>query len=325
MTLGLFGVSFLTPRGALFALAAAVPLGALLLTERRSRRVRAVLDVPGPRGRALVPFVAALVLLPGLVGVAAAQPVVVRERAVRERGDAQAFFVIDTSRSMLASAARGRPTRLARAKRLARQLRNALADVPIGLAGMTDRTLPYLMPTTDPSLFDRTLAQSVGIDQPPPSQPYGLGRATNLGALVTLATSHFYSTTAVHRLLVVFTDGEAQKLTPLLFIQLDHELTPIFIHVWHSGEEIYNRAGEPDPHYHADPASAATLDEAARMTHGSTFGEHELGAIETQARRILGGRRTTARVDAYARIALAPWIALAGVLPLGFLLWRRNL
>ena len=27
---------------------------------------------------------------------------------------------------------------------------------------------------------------------------------------------------------------------------------------------------------------------------------------------------------AYARVALAPWVALAGVFPLGFLFYRRN-
>ncbi len=36
--LALFGVSFLTPLNALFVLAAAVPLGALALTERRADR-----------------------------------------------------------------------------------------------------------------------------------------------------------------------------------------------------------------------------------------------------------------------------------------------
>ena len=54
----------------------------------------------------------ALFLLPGLVAVAAAQPVVVRQQLVRERGDAQAFFVIDTSLSMEASGGPAQPTRL---------------------------------------------------------------------------------------------------------------------------------------------------------------------------------------------------------------------
>jgi hypothetical protein len=30
-------------------------------------------------------------------------------------------------------------------------------------------------------------------------------------------------------------------------------------------------------------------------------------------------------VVGYARVALAPWFVLAGVIPLGFLLYRRNL
>ena len=40
MTLAVFGVSFLTPLDGLFALAAAVPLAALVATERRSGRIR---------------------------------------------------------------------------------------------------------------------------------------------------------------------------------------------------------------------------------------------------------------------------------------------
>jgi hypothetical protein len=42
------------------------------------------------------------------------------------------------------------------------------------------------------------------------------------------------------------------------------------------------------------------------------------------ARNAVGFAGTHQRVDAYARIPLAPWIVLAGVVPLAFLLWRRN-
>ena len=108
MLLALFGVSFLTPVDAVFALAAAVPLAALLMTERRSERVRAALRLRRPGRRAFAPVAGALLLLPALVAVAAAQPVVVRQQLVRERGDAQAFIVIDTSESMRAAAGRGR-------------------------------------------------------------------------------------------------------------------------------------------------------------------------------------------------------------------------
>jgi len=325
MPLALFGVSFLTPLGALFALAAAVPLVALLVTERRSGYVRSVLGVGNPGRRALLPVVGALVLLPVLVGVAAAQPVVVRRQLVHERGNAQAFFVFDTSRSMLASAGPGLPNRLARSKQLARKLRAALGNVPVGIASMTDRTLPDLMPTTDPALFTRTLVQSVGYDEPPPSQPYGRGRATAFAALVPLVTSHFYSPESTHRLLVVFTDGEAQPGTELLGLGIQHKIAPVFVHVWAAGERIYGRGGRPDPFYTTDPRSILDLDAAARVTGGSVYDEHQLGRIEAQARKIVGNGPTTAQISAYARVPLGRWFALGGILPLAFLLWRRNL
>jgi hypothetical protein len=184
--LAVFGVTFLTPLAALFVLVAAVPLGALALLERRADRIRRLLAVVGPSRRALAPVVGALVLLPALVAVAAAQPVVVRERMVSERADAQAIVLFDTSLSMRAAAGPGRPTRLARAKRLALRLQHSLSDVPIGIASMTDRSLPNLMPTTDGTLFERTVQQSIAINNPPPSQQYQTGRATSFDALIPL-------------------------------------------------------------------------------------------------------------------------------------------
>jgi len=321
----IFGITFLSPLGALFSLAAAIPLVAVLRMERRGRQVRSVLGLHGPGRRALASAVTALVLLPLLVGIAAAEPVVVRRQLVRERTDAQAFFVFDTSRSMLASAAPGEPSRLARSERIARGLERALGDVPVGIASMTDRTLPDLMPTTDGSLFAHTLSESVGIDEPPPSRPYGRGRSTDLAALVPLATSRFYSPDVTHRLLVVFTDGEAEPLASTLSrLGPLRGLSPVFVHVWARGERIFDSAGRPDPNYSADPRSSALLTAAAEATGGSVFDERQPGSIEAQARRLVGDRATSARLSGYARVPLAPWLALAGVLPLAFLLWLRN-
>jgi von Willebrand factor type A domain len=324
MTLAVFGVSFLTPLGSLFALAAAVPLAALVLAERRSERVRAVLRLGGPGRRALLPVAGALVVLPALVAVAAAQPVVVHRRLVHERADAQAFFVIDTSLSMTASSGPGKPTRFTRAKRLARRLELALGDVPVGLATMTDRILPDLMPTTDTTLFGRTLHQSVGIDEPPPSQQYKQGRATNLQALVPVETSHFFSTASDRRLLVVFTDGEASPNLQLYGYEIGRKLKPVFVHVWEPGERIYHH-GRPDPHYVADPTSAALLQRAAALSGGTAVDENRFATLVSAARRVVGTGPATGRVDAYGRIALAPWFALGGILPLGFIFYRRNL
>jgi hypothetical protein len=318
------GLSFLTPLGALFAAAAILPLAALFFTERRSGAIRRAFAVPPPRRRAVVPAAVALVLLISLVAAAAAQPVVVRQSRVSERADAQAFFLFDTSGSMQASGGLGLPTRLARAKRLALQLRATLADVPIGIASMTDRSLPNLMPTTDETLFRRTLAQSVGIDRPPPSQPYK-GRATNFQALIPLVDSHFYGQSVQRRLLVVFTDGEAEPLSAVLRATLHLRVTPVFVHVWQPNERIYHADGTTDRRYAADSGSTTVLRELATLAGAKRpFTETEAVRAAHAARDAVGFAGRHDRIDAYARIALAPWIVLAGIVPLGFLLWRRN-
>ena len=322
MLVSLLGVSFLTPLDALFVLAAAVPLGVFLLTERRATRIRGLLEVIGPPRRAVAPVVAALVALAALVAVAAAQPVVVRERMVSERADAQAFILIDTSLSMRASTGPGKPSRLQRAKRMAIRLQHALSDVPFGLASMTDRSLPLLMPTTDRTLFERTVRQSLAVNQPPPSQLYK-DRATTFDALIPLVGSHFYTDGVQRRLLVVYTDGESAKISSLFKLTLQRRVTPVFVHVWQAGERIYNE-GKADPRYLADPASAAALDTVAKITGARTFPEGDTAAVARAARAAVGRAGTRTRIDAYARIPLAPWFVLGGVVPLGFLLWRRN-
>src|ERR1051326_3602750 len=112
---------------------------------------------------------------------------------------------------------------------------------------MTDRLLPNLMPTTDPSLFARTLEQSVLVDSPPPSQAYGT-RATTFQALAPLVYSHFYSDGVQRRVAVVFTDGESQPVSPVLPVMLHRQVTPIFVHIWSSGERIFRANGSADPH-----------------------------------------------------------------------------
>jgi len=103
-----------------------------------------------------------------------------------------------------------------------------------------------------------------------------------------------------------------------------HHLSPIFVHVWGQGERIFDARGRPDPHYKADPDSYALLRAAAVATGGSVFSEQQPGSIGAQARRIVGHGATSTDLSGYERLSLAPWFALAGVVPLTFLLWRRN-
>src|SRR5215218_2171558 len=109
-------VRFLTPFGAVFALFALLPLAILILRERRARRVRAALSLRQHPRRTLIPLALALAAIPAILALAAMQPVVETTRTVRERTDAQAFVVFDVSRSMLAAADAGSPTRLERAR-----------------------------------------------------------------------------------------------------------------------------------------------------------------------------------------------------------------
>ena len=316
-------MSFLTPLGALFVLAAAVPAAALLSTERRAAAVRRVLRVHGPGRRALLPVVLALFLLPALVAVAAAQPVVVRQESVSQRADAQAFVLFDTSLSMDASSGPGQPTRLARAKRLALRLEHAMPDLPVGIASMTDRSLPNLMPTVDRTLFDRTVQQSIAIDRPPPS-PVHQGRATTFDALAPVVQSNFYSNGVQRRLLVVFTDGESAKMSPLLRLELQRRVAPVFVHVWADGERIYRKDGKPDPNYVSDPLSTGDLSRLATLANGEAVSEQQFGQLLRDSRNAVGDAQTHTFSAGYARVPLAPWFVLAAVAPLAFLLYRRN-
>src|SRR4029453_11302010 len=109
------GVSFLTPIAALFAVLALVPVAVFVGRRQRAGRVRALLQLEPIPGRSWVTLGIALAAVPVLVGVAAAQPVITSARTVPQRSDAEVFVVVDTSRSMLASAANGEPTRFDRA------------------------------------------------------------------------------------------------------------------------------------------------------------------------------------------------------------------
>jgi hypothetical protein len=318
------GFTFLTPIDALFALAAAIPLAALWLAQSRMEHVRRLFSLAIPRRRELVGVIVALALLPVLMGVAAAQPVVVRHHLLGQRQDVQVFFVFDTSQSMTARTGPHGPTRLTRAKKEANEVVRKLGDIPVGLAVMTDRTLPVLMPTPNFGLVRRTLAESVGINQPPPGQIYH-GRATTFSALYPIPNSHFYSPGVTHQILVVFTDGEATPIHSAIGYDFARAMTvhPLFLHVWAPTERIYVH-GRVDPHYKPDPESPGALGRFAAAAHGRVFEENELNELTRTIRADAGSNPVSTTVIGYARVALAPWFVLAGVVPLGFLLYRRN-
>ena len=159
---------FLTPIGALLAFGVALPLVALLLVRRRAGRLRGQLGLAEPPSRRLVILLGAVLAAGACLGFAAAQPVIERTKTLRTRTDAEAFIVLDVSRSMLAQRDTGSPTRLERARAAAKELRSAWPEVPVGVASLTDRVLPHLFPSVDESVFAATIDRSLGIEQPPP-------------------------------------------------------------------------------------------------------------------------------------------------------------
>ena len=147
-------MTFLTPLGALAALAALLPLGAAVHGRTRVTAVARRLGLDPPRRWSLGARTAAAAAAIALLGLAAAQPALTDQTLVRERTDVAALFVLDTSRSMAASLTPTSPTRLARAITAAVQLRAAIPEVPAGVATFTDRVLPDLLPVADVAGFD---------------------------------------------------------------------------------------------------------------------------------------------------------------------------
>lgn len=318
-------VRFLTPLGAAFALTLLVPLVVLVLRERRARAVRSGLGLAQRPLRSLLPLAAALVLAPCLLGVAAMQPVIETTKRVGERTDAEVFVVMDVSRSMLASASSGGPTRLERARANAELVRERLPGIPVGILSLTDRVLPHLFPTVDESVFRSTIQTSIGIERPPPAL-YFSTRATQLNALAAVPERGFFPPAARKRLLVVYTDGESQPF--------DSELTRafarrprigvIFVHVWNGRERIFE-TGVPERGYTPDPASAAALARAAEQVGGRVVGEADAAEAADIAAAQLGAGPTRERLLEGERRALMPYATMLALLPLGFVLLRRNL
>jgi hypothetical protein len=319
-------MSFLTPYAAFVAILACAPLAAYAVAERRRRRLGAALRLPELSRRGRLAPAAATTAIAALVGVAAAQPTLVRHSDQRVRSDTEAWFVLDTSLSMKAAAGPAAPSRFQRAQVLAARLRDVIKDVPVGLASITDRAMPHLFPSPDTGTFDVTLHKAMGIERPPPTDGLSV-LITTLGSLARLATDNFFSPSARHRLLVVFTDGETKPFVDASLVTLFRRppgVKTIFVRLWNAKEHVYID-GRRDPLYRPDPAGARYLRQLASATGGVALSERNFHAIAEAAQRAVGSGPTHVLAREQRRLAMAPWVAAFAFLPLGFLLFRRNL
>ncbi len=316
-------VSLLTPAGLAVALVAVVPLAALALSELRAQRVRRTLGLAAPR-RALTILLALAVAAAGvLVGAAAAQPVLERGAMRHERTDVNGWVVIDSTRSMLAAPTPRSANRIARARLIATELRAAVPELKLGLASLTDRVLPHVFPTLAEDVYAATLQHSVGIERPPPSRRRV--NATDLRALLQLGPQGFFPTTPERRIVVVLSDFETDPFstTKLGAALRQQRLEPIFIHVWSPEERIFGALA--DAAYRPNPESAAVVRRLAAAADGSAFAEADVDQAAAELQALLGTGVRRPLWQERSRTELAPWLSLAALLPLGFVLWRRNL
>ena len=321
MTLASF--TFLTPAGAVVVLAVLLPLLGLGVANRRVAAVRSRLGLRTPHGVRAGAAVLALASVPVLMAIAAMQPAVRTQEGARVRTDAEALFVLDTSRSMLASAAADSPTRLQRAKALAFRLRASIPNVSAGVATLTDRVLPNLFPTEDAATFDSTVRDAVGIESPPPAQTDSV--VTTLRPLADVATQGFFTPDLPRRVAIVLTDGEARPDASPARQLLSEHVRLLVVHIWEPGERIFDRSGKVENAYHPDANSSALLHQLAASVDGRVFGEMEVAAALAGVRAAAGIGPTAERGVRPRTRPLAPFVAAAALVPLLLVLRRRNI
>jgi hypothetical protein len=318
-------LGFASPLASLLALGALVPLAALLAVRSRARGIRRTLRLPEPSTRSARFPLLALGLAGALLGLAAAQPVIQRDAKRLVRTDAEAWVVLDTTRSMLAQSTPDSRIRLDRAKAAAQAVRDTLPNVPVGIASLTDRVLPHLFPSADEDVFRATLQRAVGVENPPPQSGF-LAQVTRLSAIGAMSELNFFSPTARRRVIVVLTDAESLPFAAdrvARRLSGPPRISPVFVHVWGEDERVFTR-GVPEPGYRPDATSGPTLETLATATRSSVYSDGDAGAAAAKARELIGQGPMVTQGERRVRYALSPYLAAAAFVPLALLLWGRD-
>jgi len=318
-------LELLSPIGALFVLAVALPLGALAWVERRSDRLRAILGLEDPGLKAKIPIVASLVAIPLLLSVALAQPVIRYTGEHSVRTDAELYYVFDVSRSMSAASSPESPRRFDRALETAERLHQRLADIPSGVATMTDRVVPSLFPTGNDEVFTATLEDALRVGQPPPRGYDDVG--TDFSSLDTLATGTFFGPETKRRVAIVLTDGESREFDSGLLREALGSGPPIdfvVIRTWSPRDRVW-QGGSAVKDFRPQDSSAARTAQLVRATGGKEASPGDIDGVVRTVRSAVGSGPEVDSGQLLRVISLGKWFALLSLVPLGYLLWRRNL
>ena len=308
-------MTFLTPLGGLVALAALIPLAALLAGRGRVEAVRNALGLLPPTRTSTARQAAAVAAI-AVLGLAATQPALSTASTARTRTNVAVLFVLDTSLSMAASNSAHSPTRLERAVAAATRLRAEIPTVPAGIATLTDRVLPNLLPVTDVAAFDGVLTQAVAIESPPPIETLVV-RDTTYAGLADIGGGNYFAPGVTRRVIVLLTDGESLPFDPRAIAS---QLPPAFgyrflaIRFWAADEGVYDANGHRQPGYHPYAAGKELLAQLAASLNGRSYEEANLSQAAGYLSQIVGSGRTVTARQSASVFTLAPFIAGLAVL-----------
>lgn len=308
-------LTFLTPLGALLVLVALLPLGALAYAALRAERTARALRLAPAGRRALVLPAALAAGVCVCLAVAAAQPAVRTTHRQSVRTQSQVFFVVDVSRSMAASPTVSGETRLARARAVVDGLHRAVPDVPSGLAGLTDRVLPYLFPTSSAVAFDQTLRRSVLVETPRPQQVST--NATTFAALASLGRDGFFDRGTRTRTCVLVTDGQSRSYATgdvARSLAGPRGCRLLVVRVGDASDRVFGADGTPEAGFAPDPAAGANVRQLAEATGGRAFEPSELGAAASALRQAASVGPVSREAAEVTSRALAPWFAALAAL-----------
>jgi hypothetical protein len=339
----LASLTFVTPFGGLLALAVVLPLAAFAISAAQTARGRALLRLDSPEQDRHVTL-AALVAVPLLLGLAAAEPALRSHVGRRVRTDAQAVFVFDTSRSMAAAAGSGAPTRFKQAQAAAIRLRNdAIPEVPSGISTVTTQLLPHLFPTPDEAVFNSTVRNAIGIEMPPPPVLQLGVPGTAFSALAPLRNEGYFEPRTKKRLVILLTDGESGPYDPAALAdtlvhpgrgqpgpgeQTGKAQPPVslfIVRVGSTADRIYYGDGSIEAPYRPDPQAPVIVSTLAALTKGHAFDVAKLSAATNALHTALGSGKTVTRGVSTKTIALAPYVVLVTFAALAIIIRKRNL
>jgi hypothetical protein len=169
------------------------------------------------------------------------------------------------------------------------------------------------------------LTRALGIEKPPPETGIGPAKvSTSYAEIAQFGAAEYFRRSTKHRVVILLTDGESERYSAgAIGTQLKAaHVSLLIVRFWHASERVYTN-GKPEV-YRPDPEALAPLQRLAAVTsHEHVFDERETGGVVHAVRATIGDGPSVT-VGRPQRLELAPYAALAAILPIAFVLRRRD-